>query len=837
MTKNLLSIALFAPLLSLCAFGGTNNSRASFEIRKEMMDVTIGDKVVMKIPCERIQLDTPCLNVRGEANVARSKNGDIYTVLRGVKKVYKSTDGGRTWTYIPLDFINNNRSNHFTILNDDTFILIWVNLPDKAEKRTATTVYRSTDYGKTWEVASKIKAYPYDNINEGAQSITQISDGTILYPVARWIREYSKLAPKEEKVFYDKTESGIFCSKDKGQTWYRVLTFKHVGEPHIIELQSGKLLGAFRYQRKRIPTDTAESVIKWNGYVTNKYQPKSPWVYKNIFIGESNDKGKTWENLRPVQDKFGNALVVHGECHGQLVQVPDNRVVVTHDHRFPYHQYQVMARVSNDEGKTWEPEVYRLSFGNGYPSSVALEDGTIITVTGNTPLENDPHKPLSKWGAQVVRGKVPEKKTKISRKKGEFRRIIVNNDGAPLISPNQKCPMGIEGLIDEVFTPFEGSHVDAIFWALGSTVDGINASNQWSHRTKNGEIFGENIKDDNFPSKEYRRRTLNLRYFFKRDTDPPEIIINHAHKIGMEAFISIRMNDSHEGIYGKHYVAKIKRQHPEWTLGDRAPIKMFRFALDFMNKEARNYRMSIIKEAIEQYDLDGFELDFIRHPIFFAPKDLQKGVPVMNQFVRDVRGILDKVGKQKGKFLELAVRVPPTFELSMNAGLDVKTWIDEGLIDILTPGIVQASMFNLPVEEFVEATKGTKVQVHPHLGITCMASRVRMKYHNDAVWRAQAALYWRVGVDGLYSFNANCITYFKDPNWNWQPFKEIGDPSIIEFMDKHYLVDHNPKTNKSYEKYVNVVMPPSKLSAMIKADKDFPLTIKIADDLEKAKAK
>jgi hypothetical protein len=151
---------------------------------------------------------------------------------------------------------------------------------------------------------------------------------------------------------------------------------------------------------------------------------------------------------------------------------------------------------------------------------------------------------------------------------------------------------------------------------------------------------------------------------------------------------------------------------------------------------------------------------------------------------------------------------------------------------------MQASLFNLPIEEFLEATRGTKVSVHSHIGISCMASRVRARFYSDPMWRAQAALYWRAGVDGLYSFNANSITYGWCPNWDWKPFKEMGDPEVIEFMDKHYLVDHKPKIKKKgYKTYVYEVMPIGKLPVDIKTGEDFDLIIKVADDLAKAKAK
>ena len=44
-------------------------------------------------------------------------------------------------------------------------------------------------------------------------------------------------------------------------------------------------------------------------------------------------------------------------------------------------QEHLLAGVSEDGGHIWLPGEYRLQAGFGYPSSVALADGTIITAT------------------------------------------------------------------------------------------------------------------------------------------------------------------------------------------------------------------------------------------------------------------------------------------------------------------------------------------------------------------------------------------------------------------------------------------------------------------------
>jgi hypothetical protein len=370
---------------------------------KQMMDVTVDGKVVKQIPCERIPLDCNGMQIRAEAHVDRTKNGDIWALVLGSKKIFKSTDKGKTWTSRTVDIIADDLMSGFTILNDDTFLIARTKPKlDWRAGRVAVYIFRSTDYGKTWEVVSIIPAAPYDNICEGGQSLSQLSDGTVLFPVIRWDTKDAIKAQLDGR-----RENIVFHSKDFGKTWEKYPTFEFVYEPHIIELQCGKLLGAFRHQRKFLSTDTKEGIEKLGGtYIPNP----AKHVLKNVFVGDSFDKGKTWVNFRPIQDKDGNVLPIFGQCHGQLVQVPDGRVVVVHDHRYPYEKCENLARVSNDGGKTWQREVYHVSRGSGYPSSVALEDGTIVTVTGNTILKPQSGPVDGKHTAQVIRWKLPPRK-------------------------------------------------------------------------------------------------------------------------------------------------------------------------------------------------------------------------------------------------------------------------------------------------------------------------------------------------------------------------------------------------------------------------------------------
>jgi sialidase-1 len=145
-------------------------------------------------------------------------------------------------------------------------------------------------------------------------------------------------------------------SEDDGRSWNLISTIPEpegstasINEPHVLELSSGKLLAMTRHE----PKDRSQCFL---------------------LQSESTDGGKTWSIMRDTgiwgypphltQLKNGSVLVVYGY------------------RREPYGE---RACISRDEGKTWDLEneiilTGAMSRDLGYPSSVQLDDGSILTV-------------------------------------------------------------------------------------------------------------------------------------------------------------------------------------------------------------------------------------------------------------------------------------------------------------------------------------------------------------------------------------------------------------------------------------------------------------------------
>ena len=172
--------------------------------------------------------------------------------------------------------------------------------------------------------------------------------------------------------------------------------------------------------------------------------------------------------------------------------------------------------------------------------------------------------------------------------------------------------------------------------------------------------------------------------------------------------------------------------------------------MTFEIEEVRSYKLAIATEAIENYDLDGLDWDFCRFPRYFREGRGRQNAGLITEMLRTIRTKLDAKGEEAGRKLLLSVRVPPTFEIAMGFGLDVRSWIDEGLIDILIAGVVHGSLHRVPVEEYVQATREKNIEViAQNLGLFSSGRpfSARVLWNEPEVFstemcRASAATYW-----------------------------------------------------------------------------------------------
>jgi hypothetical protein len=236
--------------------------------------------------------------------------------------------------------------------------------------------------------------------------------------------------------------------------------------------------------------------------------------------------------------------------------------------------------------------------------------------------------------------------------------------------------------------------------------------------------------------------------------------------------------------------------HPEFRV--RGKKGEDRTKLSYAFPEVRAFKLGIVREVTAR-DIDGINLDFLRHPDFFGyeeplvrafqerhgqdPRTLAANDPrwqqlkadTMTGFIREVRAALDAAGRIKGRRLGLSARVD--WKAYREWGCDIQTWIQEGLLDYLVLAQRSLGGYEFDLKPFVAMVRGSgcavlfgeEATLSGH-DLTAQEDKLiaegKMKRPERAKlsveqYRARAARWYAAGADGVHLFNENDLAVMK----------------------------------------------------------------------------
>ena len=325
--------------------------------------------------------------------------------------------------------------------------------------------------------------------------------------------------------------------------------------------------------------------------------------------------------------------------------------------------------------------------------------------------------------------------------------------------------------------------------------------------------------------------------WIKDDIDIVQILLDETHQRGIEAFYSHRMNGGDNEGNGGQAIIPMKESHPEWLFTGRGGNKCWNFAI----KEVRQYILENLTEIVENYDFDGLELNFARGYVLPPGRQWELRDSVTD-FVISVREMLLKLQTKGRNPCLLAVRLPETIVGCHYDGLDVKTWIDKDLMDILSLG---CRSFEVDVESFRSLTK--TLPIYPTLD----AHHASDGYMDPGinVLRGGVANWFNQGADGIQTFN---FTYAENSPYggeDWKChldlYKDLTLTDGFKMKDKTFVIERRggghgasviPNAEDWYTPiygYANTNMLaqlPQKIPT--DANQDCLLTIYVSDDLK-----
>ena len=327
------------------------------------------------------------------------------------------------------------------------------------------------------------------------------------------------------------------------------------------------------------------------------------------------------------------------------------------------------------------------------------------------------------------------------------RRVIYNNDGDDIWAGGADT---VDRFLDVRHTPLLGTHVDSIYY---STTQSFNF---FTHQTKVAEVFR---------SKEGSFQENNLSKFLDQDTDGLRMSSEFARKNGIESIWTLRMNDIHDA-WTVPFRPKWKSDDPTRVMSTDAKTRSFQdrrrlwSLVDFEHPDVEPRLLEIIEEVLVNYPIDGIELDFLRAPFYFRSSyegepTTKAQITILTRLVEKIRQLVVRQSVRQAKPFLLCARVPATPKACLYMGIDIQTWLQEKLIDVLAVGGGYIT-FDLPIAEMLALGKQHEVPVYPCLsqsGLMFRPPRGASTKQTPEAWFGAASRVWREGASGIYAFN------------------------------------------------------------------------------------
>ena len=351
-----------------------------------------------------------------------------------------------------------------------------------------------------------------------------------------------------------------------------------------------------------------------------------------------------------------------------------------------------------------------------------------------------------------------------------------------------------------------------LFLESGADIISVCAATQegicWYFPTRVGQVLG-NTPSDRTPL------AVAMRGLMAAGVDAFKLLVDEVSGHGLTMLAKLRTNDAHHVTYHPEFAGWFWLKHPEWRIGviEKAaggppsfdypcvgPVQrqcieteLRPHLLDYAVPEVREYRLSLVREFIERYDVAGLTLNFLRgpHGVSFPSRNAHH----LTTFVAECRRIVvEAVGKRGRASPVVGAIVPWDMEFCRVVGLDVEAWIQDGLLDYVSPTETYVTDFNMVIEPWARLASSTSCAVYPGIiGLTsyqsdlCLPEEYGVKETEQGTSqvtreniRALAHGFYAEGADGVSFFNFGSGS-------GYHPLPDICLPEAIEGQERHYI--------------------------------------------------
>lgn len=250
--------------------------------------------------------------------------------------------------------------------------------------------------------------------------------------------------------------------------------------------------------------------------------------------------------------------------------------------------------------------------------------------------------------------------------------------------------------------------------------------------------------------------------WYEKKLDLFQLWIEACRESGITPWLSFRMNDAHCHFEAPHYLLSdffyehmdeyARGRHENPYGGKRGYYDRCR---DFEIEEVRQEMLDYIEEALERYDVDGIELDFMRELWCFQPGHEQNSNGLMTEFAGKVKEIVEAAEQCRGHKIKIAVRCHSNPVYSLEFGFDILEWAKQGLVDLVVPSPRWATSNNdMPIGLWKKMLKSYGVEVAGCVELLARSYPGSKQAYNSVESAIGSAVHiLSQGADKLYLFN------------------------------------------------------------------------------------
>ena len=303
------------------------------------------------------------------------------------------------------------------------------------------------------------------------------------------------------------------------------------------------------------------------------------------------------------------------------------------------------------------------------------------------------------------------------------RRVLLDNDGYSVFV----LDMFLDAADMAAYTAkYRDTDIQGVIWCVGNNLE-VNYSSRLA------PLYLEGTTD--FPSASAKKVHDAVRRYVDAGEDTLDASIRICHENDLLCFASLRMNKAPSPVYDKDRPFELYERFKDMRIYETPTARGTNLSYAF--EEVRSHALALLKEMAQRRP-DAILLEFCRCPphVGFHPELVAKfrrlhNVPAetpidpsdprwlaiksepLTQLMREVRAMARDQHTRSGKPMSVAAHIFHERLLEESA-IDIDTWLEEGLVDILLVSSKLEYMRLEPwsIEPFTELVRGKPITVY-----------------------------------------------------------------------------------------------------------------------------